>query len=122
MLLGVLFFNGQHAVSGNAILITLGGLLMKVKALILSLSFVCLGSLVMSQATWANLLTDPGFESQTSAPNPNPNGIPGWATFGGAGFSNTLANTGSWSMLMNGAPGGYFVPGAFENLAANAGD
>lgn len=95
---------------------------MKVKALVVS-SVVCLCSLVMSRASLGTeLLTDPGFESQTSAPNPNPTGIPGWATFGGAGFSTTVAHSGSYSMYMNGAPGGYYVPGAFEALTASAGD
>jgi hypothetical protein len=95
---------------------------MKVKALVLSLSFVSMCMLVSAQVSRGlELLTDPGFESQTAAPNPNPTGIPGWSTFGGAGFSNSVAHTGSESMFMNGAPGGYFVPGAFENLAATTG-
>ena len=69
-----------------------------------------------------NLITDPSFENQTAAPNPNPTGVPGWSTFNGAAFSQTVAHTGSWSMLTPGGGGGFSVPGAFENFAASAGE
>lgn len=68
-----------------------------------------------------NLLTDPGFENQTAAPNPNPTGIPGWANFGGAQFSQTYANSGSWSLYTPDNGGGYSVPGTYQVFAASPG-
>ncbi|HEV2320316.1 MAG TPA: hypothetical protein VGV18_11230, partial [Verrucomicrobiae bacterium] len=62
---------------------------------------VCAGavSLVVAQSvSGQNLLADPGFEGQVTAPNPNPTGVPGWANFGGATFSMTYAHSGSWSL------------------------
>jgi hypothetical protein len=93
---------------------------MKMKSLIVSLSVV--GMLALTQSSWGqNLLTDPGFENQTAAPNPNPTGVPGWATFNNAAFSNAQAHTGTESMHLPPNGGGFTVPGAFENLAATAG-
>jgi MYXO-CTERM domain-containing protein len=70
----------------------------------------------------ANLLTDPGFELQTSAPNPNPTGQPGWANFGGASFLNTpLAHSGSWVLDTPDDGGGYSVPGTYQVFAATPG-
>jgi hypothetical protein len=69
-----------------------------------------------------NLLTDPGFENQTSAPNPNPTGVPGWANFGGAGFSQTYAHSGSWSLYTPDNGGGYSVPGTYQVFAASPGE
>lgn len=68
-----------------------------------------------------NLLTDPGFEGQISAPNPNPNGVPGWASFAGASFSQTYAHGGSWSLYTPDNGGGYSVPGAYQVFAASPG-
>jgi len=77
--------------------------------------------LAASQAS-ANLITDPGFELQTSAPNPNPTGTAGWSTFGGANFLNTpLAHTGSWVMDTPDDGGNYAVPGAYQTFAATPG-
>ena len=70
-----------------------------------------------------NLLTDPGFENQTAAPNPNPTGLPGWANFGGAAFLNTpLAHSGNWVLATPDNGGGYSVPGSYEDFAATPGE
>jgi hypothetical protein len=70
-----------------------------------------------------NLLTDPGFELQTTAPNPNPTGIPGWANFGGANFLETpLAHSGNWVLDTPDNGGGYSVPGTYQALAASPGE
>jgi hypothetical protein len=86
---------------------------------------VCAGalSLALAQSGIAqNLLTDPGFELGTVAPNPNPNGVAGWASFGGAQFLTTpLAHSGASVLDMPDNGGGYSVPGAFENFAASPG-
>jgi hypothetical protein len=90
----------------------------------LSLSLIVILTIGMSQVSHAqtNLVVDPSFEIGTTAPNPNPTGIPGWATFGGAAeITDPPARTGLFSMYMNGAPGGYYVPGAFQTIAASAG-
>lgn len=77
---------------------------------------------LMSSSASANLLTDPGFENQTSAPNPNPTDTPpGWANFGGTGFSQTYAHTGSWSLNTPSNGGGYNVPGSYQVFAASPG-
>jgi hypothetical protein len=76
-----------------------------------------IGSTVRAQ----NIIYDPSFEQQLTAPNPDPNGVQGWATFGGANFSQTYAHTGSWSMYTPNSGGGYSVPGAYEVFAATAG-
>lgn len=67
-----------------------------------------------------NLLTDPGFEGQVTAPNPNPTGVPGWANFG-ASFSQTYAHTGNWSLYTPDNGGGYSVPGTYQDFAASPG-
>jgi PEP-CTERM motif len=81
-------------------------------------------TLAMAQSSSAqNLLTDPGFEQQISAPNPNPNGVPGWANFGGATFLSTpLAHSGSYVLDTPDNGGGYNVPGSYEVLAASPGE
>jgi hypothetical protein len=79
----------------------------------------CIGLLTLTiQAQ--NLLTDPGFEGQVTAPNPNPTGVPGWASFGGAQFSTTYAHSGSESLYTPDNGGGYSVPGSYEVFAATA--
>ena len=75
-----------------------------------------------SQAQAQNLLTDPGFEGQVAAPNPNPNGVPGWANFGGAAFSTTYSQSGSWSLYTPNNGGGYSVPGTYQDFAASPGE
>lgn len=86
-------------------------------------ALVCAGALSLAQSGNAqNLLTDPGFESEISAPNPNPNGTPGWANFGGAQFLPTaLAHTGKNVLDMPDNGGGYSVPGSYEVFAASPG-
>ncbi len=79
-------------------------------------------ALASSTVQAQNLIYDPGFEQQLTAPNPNPTGVQGWATFGGANFSQTYAHSGSWSMYSPNSGGGYSVPGAYEVFAASAGD
>jgi hypothetical protein len=82
------------------------------------LSVLALGGL-SGQAQ--NLITDPGFEGQITAPNPNPNGVPGWANFNGANFSQTYAHSGSWSLFTPDNGGGYSVPGSYQDFAASPG-
>ena len=82
---------------------------------------VCLALNVLTAQAAPNLIADPGFENLLMAPNPNPNGVPGWATFNGANFSSTYAHTGSLGMDMPGGTGGYTVPGAYEVFAASPG-
>ena len=70
-----------------------------------------------------NLLTDPGFELQTTAPNPNPTGVPGWANFNGASFLQTpLAHSGSYVLDTPNSGGGYSVPGTYQVFAATPGE
>ncbi|HEX3627211.1 MAG TPA: PEP-CTERM sorting domain-containing protein [Verrucomicrobiae bacterium] len=85
---------------------------------------VCVGALSLALTGNAqNLLTDPGFELQISAPNPDPNGIPGWANFGGAQFlPSTLAHSGNNVLYTPDNGGGYNVPGTYQVFAANPGD
>jgi len=88
---------------------------------------ICAGAFGLASA-WnvspvsANLLTDPGFELQTSAPNPNPTGIAGWGNFGGASFLNTaLAHSGNWVLDTPDEGGNYSVPGTYQDFAATPG-
>lgn len=70
-----------------------------------------------------NVLTDPGFEGQVTAPNPNPTGVPGWANFGGATFLSTpLAHSGLWVLYTPDGGGGYSVPGTYQDFAATPGE
>src|ERR1043166_4797191 len=83
---------------------------------------VCIGMLIMSMAstTTANVLTDPGAENATSAPNPNPTSLPGWSFFNGAAFSSAFAHSGTNSLGDVGG-GGFQVPGDYQQFAATAG-
>lgn len=69
-----------------------------------------------------NLLADPGFEGQVTAPNPNPTGLAGWANFGGAIFSTNFSHSGSWSLYTPDNGGGYSVPGSYQDFAATPGE
>jgi hypothetical protein len=82
---------------------------------------LCCALNVLTAQAAPNMIYDPSFENLLMAPNPNPNGVPGWATFGGATFSSTYAHTGSLGMDTPGGAGGYSVPGAYEVFAANPG-
>jgi hypothetical protein len=84
-------------------------------------AIACMG--LAATSAWAtNLLVDPGFESQTSAPNPNPTDVPGWANFGGTSFLNTpLAHSGNWVLDTPDNGGGYNVPGTYQEFAASPG-
>lgn len=82
------------------------------------LSVLSLGGLSLQAQ---NLITDPGFEGQVSAPNPNPTGIPGWANFNGASFSTTYAHSGNYSLYTPAGSGGYSVPGSYQVFAASPG-
>ena len=79
---------------------------------------------ITTQVTQAqSILTDPGFENQTAAPNPDPTGIPGWANFGGANFLQTpLAHSGGWVLDTPDNGGGYSVPGSYQVFAATPGE
>src|SRR5207244_2431322 len=68
----------------------------------------------------ANVLTDPGAENGTAAPNPNPTSIPGWSFFNGAAFSTNYAHSGTNSLGDVGG-GGFQVPGDYQQFAAAAG-
>jgi PEP-CTERM motif len=97
-------------------------ILRKVKRVLLCAGTFGLASMWLPSAASANLLTDPGFELQTAAPNPNPNGVPGWGNFGGAAFLNTpLAHSGAWVLDTPDNGGGYNVPGTFQTFAATPG-
>jgi len=90
------------------------------------LSLACVGvfTLVMTESSRAqNLLADPGFEQGLTAPNPNPNGVAGWAEFGGANIMTTpLAHSGTNVMDEPAGGGGYSVPGAYQVFGASAGE
>jgi PEP-CTERM motif-containing protein len=88
-------------------------------------ALACMGMFTMAivqSGNAQNLFTDPGFEGQVTAPNPNPTGIPGWANFGGAQFSTTYAHSGSWSLYTPDNGGGYSVPGTYQVFAATPGE
>src|ERR1700733_1128840 len=88
-------------------------------------AMACMGMFTMAivqSGSAQNLFTDPGFEGQVTAPNPNPTGIPGWANFGGAQFSTTYAHSGSWSLYTPDNGGGYSVPGTYQVFAATPGE
>jgi hypothetical protein len=69
-----------------------------------------------------NVLADPGFEQELSATNPNPNGVAGWANFGGTSFLTTPnAHSGTNVLLTPAGGGGYSVPGTYQDFAASAG-
>jgi hypothetical protein len=67
-----------------------------------------------------NLLVDPSAESQISTANPATGYAQGWAMFNGSTFSQTVAESGTWSIADIGA-GGFSVPGAYQQFAATAG-
>jgi hypothetical protein len=70
-----------------------------------------------------NLLADPGFEQELTAPNPNPTGVAGWASFGGATFLTTpLAHSGNNVLITPDGGGGYSVPGSYQVFAATPGE
>jgi PEP-CTERM motif len=92
------------------------------RVLVCAGSFGLASALFVSAASAQNLLTDPGFELQTAAPNPNPTGIPGWGNFGGANFLSTpLAHSGSWVLDTPDNGGGYNVPGSYQTFIASPG-
>jgi hypothetical protein len=83
---------------------------------------VCIAVFALATTTtsMANLLTDPGAENATTAPNPNPTSIPGWSFFNGAAFSSAFAHSGTNSLGDVGG-GGFQVPGDYQQFAATAG-
>jgi hypothetical protein len=106
----------------------------------LSLSFVVICTLVMSQVSrgQTNLIVDPGFEIGTVTGNPITSYGQGWAFFGGtpyegeptgppdnfmipAGGQPTVPHSGTWDLEMPGDGGGYSVPGAYQLFPASAG-
>jgi len=66
----------------------------------------------------ANLLVDPGSEGAVTSPTSN--GIGGWSFFNGAGFSTDFAHSGTNANKLAG-PGGFSVPGAFQQVPASPG-
>ena|ERR1051326_4792761 len=85
---------------------------------VLGLACVAVFALAMATTSSANLLTDPGAENGTTAPNPNPTSAAGWSFFNGAVFSTDFALGGTQSIkevTQNN------VPGAFQQFAASAG-
>jgi hypothetical protein len=88
-----------------------------------AIGMAAVAALTSSTAQAQNLLADPGFELQLAAPNPNPNGVPGWANFGGASFLSTpLAHSGNWVLDTPDNGGGYSVPGTYQDFAASPGE
>ena len=70
-----------------------------------------------------SVLADPGFELRLTAPNPNTNGVAGWANFGGAAFLSTpLAHSGQYVLDTPDGGGGYSVAGTYQVFAASAGE
>ena len=88
--------------------------------IILCLACTALFTLGITTTTTANMLTDPGAENATSAPNPNPTSLPGWSFFNGASFSTAFAHSGTNSLGDVGG-GGFQVPGDYQQFAASAG-
>src|SRR5271154_415958 len=94
------------------------------------LSLACVGvfTLVLTESSRAQqlpntLLADPGFEQGLTAPNPNTNGVPGWAEFNGAAILTTpVAHSGTNVMDLPAGAGGYSVPGADQVFGASAGE
>jgi hypothetical protein len=89
------------------------------------LSLVCATAFTLAMSTTSkaqNLLADPGMEQELTAPNPNPNGLAGWANFGGTSFLTTgLAHSGTNVLYTPDNGGGYSVPGSYQDFAATAG-
>jgi len=89
------------------------------------LSLACAGVFTLAVAgsvSAQNLLYDPNFDQELTAPNPNPNGVQGWATFGGANFlATTTALSAPNVMYTPDNGGGYSVPGAYEVFTCTAG-
>jgi len=89
------------------------------------LCLVCAAAFTLAMSTTSraqNLLADPGFEQELTAPNPNPNGVAGWGNFGGTSFLTTpLAHGGTNVLLTPAGAGGYSVPGSYQDFAASAG-
>jgi len=88
------------------------------------LSLACVGvfTLVMAESSRAqNLLADPGFEQELLAPNPNTNGIAGWANFGTSFLTTVVAHSGTNVLDAPAGAGGYSVPGTYQDFAASAG-
>jgi hypothetical protein len=80
-------------------------------------------TLTVSTSQAQNLLADPGFELGLTAPNPNPNGVAGWANFGGTAFLTTpLAHSGTAVLDTPDNGGGYSVPGTYQDFAASPGE
>lgn len=77
---------------------------------------LCVMTLAWGSVTAQNLLSDPGFESNTPGAA---GGIGGWEFFNGAEFSTEIVRTGTYS-------GKFYtkdnVPGAFEALPAAPGE
>jgi len=76
----------------------------------LPFSAVCLAAtltLTVGTGRAQNILVDPGFETQT-----------GWSLFNGAGYSQTYAHSGTWSMFDTTANN---AAGSFEQFAASPG-
>src|SRR5277367_5125405 len=88
------------------------------------LSVACVGvfTLVMTESSRAqNLLADPGFEQGLLAPNPNTNGLAGWANFGTSFLTTPFAHSGTNVLDAPAGAGNYTVPGTYQDFAASAG-
>jgi hypothetical protein len=88
-------------------------------------TLACMGMFAMAivqSGSAQNLLADPDFANETVAPNPNPNGVPGWANFGGTTFASPSFAIGSPNALYTPDEGGnYSVPGTYQDFAASPG-
>ena len=88
-------------------------------------ALACVGVFTLAAAESSvaqNLLADPGFELGLTAPNPNLNGVPGWANFGASFLTTPLAHSGTNVLLTPGGSGNYSVPGTYQDFAASPGE
>jgi PEP-CTERM motif len=96
---------------------------MKTSIKTVGIGTVAMLALTTLTASAQNLLTDPNFDLGITAPNPNPNGVPGWASFGGATFlPSGLALSGPNVLYTPDNGGGYSVPGSYQVFAATPGE
>lgn len=83
---------------------------------------VC-GAIVMAENASANLLANPGFESDAVLDAPPVGGATGWQTFGNSNTASATLNpthSGIGSLQLVGG-GGFGVPGANQTFAASEG-
>jgi hypothetical protein len=89
-----------------------------------TLACVVAFSLLIGATNGANLLTNPGFETDAVLNAPPIAGATGWTTFNGAATASANGaptRTGIGSLMLPGA-GGFSVPGAYQTFPASPGE